>query len=282
MADTNSDQIDFWNGAHGEAWARYTDIVDFMFAGLTQAILDAASVGPGDRVLDLGCGGGGTTLAAAARVTPAGRVTGIDISAPMLRVARGRAEAAGIAHAAFVETDAAVHPFEEGAVDVLVSRLGAMFFAEPEAAFANIARAVARDGSVALGVWRGPRENLWAMEPVAAAREFLDMPPRPGPDEPGPFAFAEPDRVRRVLGAAGLRDIDLTPLDFRIPMGRTFDEALSFAMEMGPLSQPLTAVTGERREKAIAAIRGVLEKNRDADGIVRLAAACWIVTARAA
>ena len=282
MADANSDQIDFWNGAHGESWARYTEIVDFMFTDLTRAILDAAAVMPGDRVLDLGCGGGGTTLEIAARVTPSGSVTGIDISAPMLDVAEKRARAAGHAHAAFVRGDAAAYPFDKDAFDLLVSRLGSMFFADPEAAFANIARTIARDGCVALGVWRGPRENLWAMEPVAAARDFLDMPPRPGPEDPGPFAFAEPDRVRRVLGGAGLRDIDLMPLDFRIPMGRTFDEALSFAMEMGPLSQPLTRVTGERREKAVESIRRVLEANRDADGIVRLAAACWIVTARAA
>lgn len=284
MSDTqaNSDQIEFWNGIHGESWARHTDILDFMFADLTAAILDEASVGVGDRVLDLGCGGGGTTLEIARRVTAIGTVTAIDVSGPMIEVARRRAQDAGLTNATFVMGDAAAYPFEEAAYDALVSRLGCMFFDDPVGAFSRLRAAVARDGTVALGVWRPARENPWAMEPVSAARDFIDMPPRPGPEEPGPFAFAEPDRVRRILGEAGFRDIDLLPLDVDIPLGRTFDEALSFAMEMGPLSAPLAAATGERREKAEAAIRGVLEAHRSPeDGIVRLGAACWIVTARA-
>ena len=274
-------QAEFWNGEHGEAWARYTEIVDFMFAEFTRAILDAANIGTGDRVLDLGCGGGGTTMEIARRVTAVGSVTAIDVSAPMIEVTRERTAAANLSNVTVILGDAAAHPFDEGAFDVMVSRLGCMFFADPAAAFTRFRPAMAQDGAISLGVWRQPRENLWAMEPVSAAREFLDMPPRPGPEDPGPFAFADPDRVRRVLGEAGLRDIDVAPFDFRIPMGRTFDEALSFAMEMGPLSQPLAAVKGEKREKAVAAIADVLKRNTDPDGIVRLAAATWIVTARA-
>jgi SAM-dependent methyltransferase len=274
-------QAEFWNGEHGEAWARYTEIVDFMFRDFTAAILDAANIGTGDRVLDLGCGGGGTTMEIARRVTAVGSVTAVDVSAPMIEVARRRADAANLSNVTVVLGDAAAHPFAEAAFDALVSRLGCMFFADPTAAFSRLKTAIVRDGIVSLGVWRQPRENLWAMEPVSAAREFLDMPPRPGPEDPGPFAFADPDRVRRVLGEAGLRDIDIARFDFRIPMGRNFDEALAFAMEMGPLSRPLAAVVGEKREKAVAAISEVLKKNTDPDGIVRLAAASWIVTARA-
>ena len=153
-----------------------------------------------------------------------------------------------------------------------------MFFEDPGTAFGNMLPALAPGARISLGVWREPRENLWAMAPVAAAKEFLDMPPRPGPEEPGPFSLANPERITKVLGAAGLQDVALTPLDFQLPLGRTLDEALRFAIEMGPLSAPLSAVTGDNRQKAIDAITAVLADNQGEDGIVRLAGACWIVT----
>lgn len=279
--DINSAQIEFWNGAHGVSWAQYADIVDVMFGDITDAVLDAAAIGTGDKVLDLGCGNGGTTLAAAGRVTPVGSVTAVDVSAPMIERAKARSAAAGLTNVTYILGDAAAYPFAAQSFDALISRLGAMFFEDPESAFRNMIPALVPGARVALGVWRGPRENLWAMGPVAAAREFLEMPPRPGPEDPGPFSFADPDRVKKVLGAAGLLDIDLAPLDFQIPLGRTLDEALNFVMEMGPLSAPLGTVTGDSRDKAIAAITGVLKDNQGDDGVVRLAGACWIVTGRA-
>jgi SAM-dependent methyltransferase len=284
MTNGNADQIEFWNGEHGRSWARYADIVDIMFAEITDAILDAASVGIGDRVLDLGCGSGGTTLVAAERVTIIGSVTAIDISAPMIEHARARAAQAAKTDAhnlTFVMGDASSYPFVENSFDAVVSRLGSMFFEDPEETFQRIAPAIKPGGRIALGVWRGPRENLWAMAPVSATRDFLAMPPRPGPEDPGPFSFADPDRVRPILMAAGLKEIDFTPLDYRIPLGRTLEEALNFTLEMGPLSAPLAAVTGDSRAKAIDTISGVLKDNQDDDGVVRLAGACWIVTARA-
>lgn len=279
--EPNSGQIEFWNGAHGVSWAQYADIVDIMFAAITDAVLDAVDIRAGDRVLDLGCGNGGTTIAAAERATPIGSVTAVDVSAPMIERARARSEGSGLTNATFILGDAATYPFEVQSFEVLISRLGAMFFEDPEAAFRNMLPALVPAGRIALGVWRGPRENLWAMGPVAAAKEFLEMPPRPGPTDPGPFSFADPERVKDVLGGAGLLEIELAPLDFQIPLGRTLEEAFNFVMEMGPLSAPLAAVTDENRDKAVAAITGVLEENQDEDGIVHLAGACWIVTARA-
>ena len=281
MTNNNTGQIEFWNGDHGLAWARHADTVDVMFSDITDAVLVAAEVGVGDRVLDLGCGNGGTTLAAAERVTAIGTVTAVDVSGPMIDRAHERAEAANLVNVTFLLNDAAVYPFAEQSFDKLISRLGAMFFDNPAAVFARLGPALTPGGRVALGVWRGPRENLWAMEPVAAAKPFLEMPPRPGPEDPGPFSFADPDRVRRVLVGSGWQGIELTPLDFQIPLGRTMEDALAFVLEMGPLSAPLGEVTGENRTRAIDAINRVLEDNTCDDGIVRLAGACWIVTAQA-
>ncbi len=165
--------------------------------------------------------------------------------------------------------------------DAAISRLGAMFFDAPEQAFRRIAGSLSAGARVAFGVWREPRKNPWAMEPVSAARPFIDMPPRPGPEDPGPFSFADPARARRILEGAGLEDLSLTPFDFAVPLGRDLDEALAFAIEIGPLSKPLGVVTGANREKAVAAIREVLCTHQDDNGIVRLDGACWIVTARA-
>ncbi|MEE2997199.1 MAG: class I SAM-dependent methyltransferase [Pseudomonadota bacterium] len=281
MNDENIGQIEFWNSDHGIAWARYADTVDIMFSAITDAMLDAAEIGVGDRVLDLGCGNGGTTLAVSERVTPIGTVTAIDVSGPMIDRAQERADAAGLVNVTFVLGDAAIYPFSNGSFDKMISRLGAMFFDDPVAVFARLGQALDTGGRVALGVWRSPRENLWAMEPIAAAKPFLEMPPRPGPEDPGPFSFANPDRVHRVLSESGWRDINLTPLDIQIPLGRTTEDALAFVMEMGPLSVPLGEVTGEKRIKVIDAINGVLEKNTGKDGVVYLAGACWIVTATA-
>lgn len=281
MANLNEDQIAFWNGEPGEAWARHAVTADAMFADITNALLAAAAPGSGDRVLDLGCGSGGMTLEIAGRVGPIGSVTGIDISAPMIEVARTRLAAAPAANAGFVMADAVTYPFEAGSFDVLVSRLGAMFFDDPVAAFSALKAALAGDGRLALGVWRGPRENLWAMVPVSAAKPFLDMPPRPGPEEPGPFSFADPERVQAVLAAAGFGDITLEPLDFAIPVGDSVEEALDFTLEMGPLAEPFRKVDGENRTRALDAVRTALSENVDDKGTVRLAGACWIVTARA-
>ena len=281
MSVINSGQIEFWNSEYGLAWARYADTVDVMFAELSDAVLGATVTGAGDRVLDLGCGNGGTALLAADRVTAIGNVTAIDISGPMIDRARDRLTDADIVNAIFILGDAATYPFAENSFDVIVSRLGCMFFDNPDSAFRHFSPSLDTGGRAAFAVWRAPRENPWAMAPVSAARDFLEMPARPGPEEPGPFSFADPDRVNRILSATGWTDTDMTPFDFRIPLGNTLEDALNFCIKMGPLSAPLSAVSGTNRTKAIDAITGVLEQNTDDDGIVRLDGACWIVTAKA-
>lgn len=281
MSERNADQIAFWNSSHGTAWARNADITDVMFSDITEAIVSEAAINVGDYVLDLGCGTGGNMLAVANRVGSAGFVTAIDVSNSMIDRAEERCRANNLKNVTCIRGDAAAYTFSDASFSKLISCLGAMFFDDPAIAFTRLRQTLKPGGRIALGVWREPRENPWAMELVAAAKKYLNMLPRPGPEEPGPFSFAKPDRVRNVLAGTGLRDIELSPLDFVIPHGRSMSDALTFVMKMGPLAGPLSEASGENQVMALDAIKQVLKKNTGDDGIVRMAGACWIVTARA-
>ena len=276
MSRDNSSQIEFWNDRPGRSWARHSDAVDAMFAGLSEAILEASAIAADDRVLDLGCGAGGLAIALAGRV-PRGAVTAIDVSGPMVEVARKRAAEAGV-NIRFIVGDAAAHPLEPGSFDLLVSRLGAMFFGDPALAFGSLRSALAPRGRIVLGVWREPRDNAWAMVPVSAARPFLEIPPRPAPEEPGPFSFADPERVRGILEKAGFAMPSCTPLDLDMPVGDDLERAVEFLVEVGPLASPYAAAGEDDRRRAWNAVAEALEKNRR-DGSIRLGGGCWIVAA---
>ena len=276
MTFPNSDQVEFWNDRPGISWARHSDSVDAMFGGFTDAILDESGVRSDDRVLDLGCGAGGLSVPLAERATD-GSVTAIDVSEPMMEVARRRAREAGV-DIRFVLGDAAVHPLGEGVFDLLASRLGAMFFDDPVRAFSSLRRSLAPGARAVLAVWREPRDNPWAMAPVSAVRPHLEIPPRSGPEEPGPFAFADPDRVRRILREAGFVSPTCTPLDLEMPVGGSVAEAVGFLIEVGPLATPFLAADDGARQRARNALADMLEDCRRGDEIM-LGGGCWIVAA---
>ncbi len=274
----NTKQIKFWNSHFGIAWANNAEATDFVFSNITHAIIQAASIAPGDRVIDLGCGSGGTSIAAANQVGPTGRVLAIDVSEPMINRVKARNTALKLQNLSILKGDAAVFPFKTDEYDVLVSRFGCMFFDDPKNAFRNIGAALRHGCRLALAVWRPPRENPWAMEPISIAKQFIDMPPRPGPEEPSPFSFSDPDRVKIILSDAGWSNIDFAPLDIQLPLGRSDGEALTFLTQMGPLAVPLAEATKKNYTKAISSIRDLLDTKKNNDGIVRFAAGCWIIT----
>jgi len=274
----NTKQIKFWNSHFGIAWANNAEATDFVFSNITHAIIQAASIAPGDRVIDLGCGSGGTSIAAANQVGPTGRVLAIDVSEPMINRVKARNTALKLQNLSILKGDAAVFPFKSDEYDVLVSRFGCMFFDDPKNAFRNIGSALRHGCRLALAVWRHPRENPWAMEPISIAKQFIDMPPRPGPEEPSPFSFSDPDRVKIILSDAGWSNIDFAPLDIQLPLGRSDGEALTFLTQMGPLAVPLAEATKKNYTKAISSIRDLLDTKKNNDGIVRFAAGCWIIT----
>ena len=210
----NEAQIEYWNGAVGEHWAAFQPVLDKALAAISDAALAFAAAKPGERVLDIGCGTGTTTYALAKAVGPGGSVTGVDISRPMLAAARARGTGVN-----FREGDASVQLFHP-THDLVFSRFGVMFFDDPVAAFANIRKAVAPHGRLAFVCWRSVQENLWASVPIAAALPLLPPQEPADPLAPGPFAFADSERLKDILSKAGYRNVRTEKLDSDHEHGR--------------------------------------------------------------
>jgi SAM-dependent methyltransferase len=272
----NAQQIEYWNGPTGEKWAKLQERIDRNLANVTAALLPFAAPRAGERVLDIGCGCGTTTLMLREAVGPDGGAAGIDISRPMLDVARARAQAAN-ADVAFVEADASTYEFQP-VNDLVFSRFGVMFFADPIAAFANIRKALAPKGRFAFVCWRPLPENVWAAAPFAAARDLL--PPQEPMDAhaPGPFALADGERTKSILSRAGFRDVALDRLDTTMSMGADLEEAAATALEIGPLARAAAELDEPSREKIRARVKTALAPYATPAGITP-PAACWLVRA---
>ena len=277
--DRNADQIAYWNGPGGEHWTERQPLQDILLAPISQILIDSAAANSGERIVDVGCGCGSTSIALAQAVAPSGFVLGIDISAPML--ARARQLAPKTLPVDFVLADATVYPFDPASFDLLVSRFGVMFFAEPALSFANLRRALKPTGRLAFVCWREPRENPMLMTPLQAAYKHVPKLPQPGPEDPGPFSFASEERVRRILREAGFVDVAIVPrnLSLDIAIGRGLEAAVQGAIEIGPASRALHDHPEDVRAAAKESIREALKPFVRGES-VPLPAAIWIVTAR--
>ncbi len=263
----NTEQREYWNTGAGEAWVRQQDRMDVQLAPLGDAVMTALHVERGERVLDIGCGAGTTTAALARR---GARATGADISELLVARARER-----YPECEFVVADVEAHAFDR--FDAAFSRFGVMFFGDPVAAFANLARAAAR---IAFVCWRAMDDNPLFTAPLAAASAVgIPMPEPADPYAPGPFAFADRERVARILSDAGWRDIAIDPHDVMIG-GHPLPDAVELALEIGPLGRLLREHPASR-DRAIDAVRDVLGRHVT-DGRVMMTSATWIVTARRA
>jgi SAM-dependent methyltransferase len=277
----NSAQIAYWNERAAVTWTALQDHIDAMFVPLTTLAVDAAAPTAGERVLDIGCGCGATILRLAPRVGSDGGVLGVDVSEPMAARARERITAAGLDNARVVVSDASTHSFEPGSADLLFSRFGVMFFADPAAAFANLRRAMRRDGRLLFACWRPMAENDWFRVPIQAAADLLPPSPPTEPEAPGPFAFANPDRVKQVLGSAGWTDVTLTRQDvpMRLAGPGQVAEAADFATRVGSLARALADATQDVKDRAAAAIAATLPAYDGPEGIC-LSGSIWLVSAR--
>jgi len=284
-AAANAEMRQYWNEAAGAAWVAQEEALDRQLESLGARALARAAIGSGERVLDVGCGCGTTAIAIARAVAPGGGVVAVDVSGPMLARARARARAAALGEGIeWMLADAQTADLGAERFDCIFSRFGVMFFADPPAAFRNLARALKPGGRLAFVCWQGRERNAWMLGPAAAAAQHVAFPPPPPPDAPGPFAFADPARVRGILEDGGFAAIAVEAVDEPLRVaGGELDAAVAMCMEVGPVGAALREAQAdpEQRRRVLAAVRSCLESFRTPRGLEAPAGA-WIVTARRA
>ena len=258
------------------AWAEIRDLLELQLSPLGQPALRALAPRPGENILDIGCGGGETAMDLAATVAPNGNVVGVDLSAAILAFAHQAAD--GCDRLRFIEADAQTFPFIPRSFDAAFSRFGVMFFADPIAAFVNIHRSLKPDGRLAFVCWRTLEENPLDLLPLRAASAHLPAQPVEDPDAPGPFAFADPVRVRTILEAAGFCNIEINAHDEQVGSG-DLDAMLAVCTRVGALGKILRG-NPQLRDKTLPAVRSALAEHAGPAGVT-LKAATWVVTARA-
>ncbi len=271
---TNAEQAGEWDGGDGEYWATHHREYERLLGVFDDTLVAAAGVRPDDRCLDVGCGTGATTRALAARATE-GSMLGLDLSGPMLAIARSAARGAGLDRVEFVQGDAQVYPFDPASFDVAVSRMGCMFFGDPAAALANIGRALRPGGRLAFAVWQAPTANEWitAIDGALGDLSLAEDTDEPSGYDPGPFSLADPGLCASLLTGAGFVDVAVDPLEIPLAFG-TVADAQAFLETW--MDDDLDA---DGRARASAALHRLLVENATDDGVL-LPSATWLLTAR--
>ena len=257
MPDPNSAQADYWSSEPGYKWIAKETFLDAAFAAILGRLLERTDIRVGESLLDIGCGTGASTLAAALKTGSTGLVTGLDIAVQMLDRARRRSDDAGLQNTSFILADAQTHSFVAESFDAIISRFGLMFFANPVAALANIATALKPSGRLVFAAWGPVAGNPWFTIPRDAAIARLGKPLPADPFAPGPLAFQDVDRVTKLMKQAGLRDVrgetEIVPI---VPFV-TARKAAGIATMLGPAARMMkefsgTAADGAAIETAVA------------------------------
>ena len=275
-------EADRWAGEMGEKWNAHHARFEGMIAPLGQALIEAAKFQPGEKVIDVGCGAGVTSLEIAKRVGPTGSVTGLDISPVLMRTATERAKKAGLANARFITGDASKADIDDTGFDCLFSRFGIMFFPDPYGAFKHMHGFVKSGGRAVFSCWGPQTENPWVMEIMGLVKRYVELPP-PVPRAPGPFAFGDQDYLRDILAKAGFKDVTMTAWRGEQGIGGPGTNAKSaaqFLTETMFVGDALKEVPEETRQKALAELETLLATHETPDG-VRMQGMAWIVSATA-
>jgi SAM-dependent methyltransferase len=271
-------QAEYWNGEEAQHWLAYEARYEAMLGPFTRHVMSALDLAADDAVLDVGCGCGATTLAAA-RIVTQNTALGVDLSAPMIGQARNNARAAGLLNASFVVADAEVHSFEPAAFGAVISRFGVMFFSDAVAGFANLRRALRPGGVVAFTCWRSGADNEWLTVPGLAAAQYVPLPSLETSGAPGPFSLADRDRIVEVLTHAGFTNVSVEAQTERLLVGTDPADTAAFLTATG-MGRTLLADAGPNTVERVAeAIGRALEPFHERDG-VHLGAAAWLVTAQ--
>jgi SAM-dependent methyltransferase len=272
---SNAGQVGAWDGSEGAFWTAQAQRFDETLANCHGPFLEAAAIRDRDHVLDVGCGTGQATRDVA-RAATKGSALGVDLSSQMIALARRTAIAEGLTNVEFQQADAQIHPFESAAFDVVISRMGSMFFGNTTSAFANLHRALRPKGRLTLLTWQGLTDNEWLTEFRAAIAVGRDL-PTPPPNAPSPFALSDPDRVTSILDAAGFANICFQSLLEPMSFGPNTDNAFDFVS--GLTGWMLDGLDGPNRDKALEALRTTIAKHTEDHGVT-FQSATWIIQAR--
>jgi SAM-dependent methyltransferase len=274
----NREQDEYWNGEEATHWVCHLDRYDAMLEPFDGYLFGRADIHGSDAVVDIGCGCGATTLAAAGLALD-GLALGIDLSAPMLEVATQRARRRVVGNARFERGDAESYRFHPGAFDHALSRFGVMFFADPVAGFSNVARALRPKGSLTFVCWQEMARNDWIAIPGAAVAAHVPLPPLASSDAPGPFSLSDPDRINAVLGKAGFARVDIAPVEEALVLGATVEDTVAFLAQTGMGRAILANVDDTTRARALAAVADALAAYMVGDGVA-LGSRAWLVSAK--
>jgi SAM-dependent methyltransferase len=273
----NADQIAYWNSAVADRWARRQAEIDAMMSPFTDALLGAANLGPEGpwRILDVGCGSGETTLLAA---EIGHELTGLDVSTSLLDLAKARAKKTGLSVDFFLGD--ASRLFIDPPFDLIMSRFGVMFFDDPPKAFANLAKMTKVGGRIVFVCWRAPAQNQWVTLPMSALEGLVEAGGAKQADGPGPFAFANPDKVREILGGVGFSDIKITPFDGDMTMGKAngLQDAAAYIAEIGPAARAIADLPKEKRPEVVERLEAAIAPLMHGDALV-LQGGVWVVEA---
>jgi len=279
-AGPNAEMSAFWNGDAAKRWIDHDDRYEAQLAPLTAHVLSRARLRATDTVLDVGCGTGTLAIASRRKLGSTGSVMGVDISSRMLKRARVRLAETGLNRVAFFEGDAQVSTLGTGAYDRIISRLGVMFFDDPEAAFANLVRGAKPDARLAFVCWQTRAENPWVSTALSIISEHVEM-ELPPEAVPGPWSMADPATTTRTLNDSGWRDVTATPIHGSLHVGGpgTVREAVDFVSSTGQIVMALDGAKKKQRRRALDAITESFEAHHDGTGVA-FPYAIWLVDAR--
>ncbi|MBK7973538.1 MAG: methyltransferase domain-containing protein [Deltaproteobacteria bacterium] len=275
----NHEQERHWNEEAGPRWVEHREELDRQLAPFSERLIERLAPAAGERIVDVGCGCGTTSIEVAGQVGARGEVLGVDISKPMLDLARQRG--AGIAELRFELADAQTYPYAQGHYDAICSRFGVMFFADPAHAFENLARALGPGGRFVFLAWQGREVNPWFARLMAAVASVIEIPKPPSPDAPGPFSLGAGERVERLLTGAGFAAPSIGDLrmPFRFGGGGRVEDVVDFMVAAGPMAKLLADAPPERAAAAREAMHAALAPFASPEGVVA-PSACWLVEAR--
>jgi SAM-dependent methyltransferase len=277
---TAVDWIARWRGDEGQHYRAEANRYDDINRAFGHALIEAATLAAGERVLDVGCGAGAVTVEAARRVRPGGSVLAIDVSPDLLAITRDRVRRAGLTEVELIEADAAAYPFDEGTFDIVLSRNGLMFFTDTDAAFVTLARALRPGGRIAFTAPQGLDRNPWITVAGAAAVPHIGMPAGVAPGQPGPLGLADRARIDAVLTRAGFESISVTEVTASMRIGTDVDDAVAFTRSIPFVRQQLAAAPTANQAAAVDAVQQALTPYATSDGVVIDGNGAWLVTAR--